>query len=271
MKISWPRPTATSAVARDMTSSIAIVSTWTLVLCCLPHSTAYSLSNHWLYSGRKCAQCAIFSVPCWARERSGSRKNGPTAAAVEPASLRNSRRECGFLLPIIKPHPSPGTTPGEGCNGATEGFPLFTVTPLFVAEFPIELQTGEVSIERRIQRRSIRLVDLIEKCVRSDCAVTRVEYGRANQPHCASVSPSSIFLSFRRAGRTWRVLAREARNWIYVLRGTLQEVQLLASLNNGASVQADPVLLSERGEHLMALAGLARTKAGLNVPEVRDD
>src|SRR5262249_22814913 len=157
--------------ARDMTSSIAIVSTWTLVLCCLPHSTAYSLSNHWLYSGRKCAQCATLSVFCSARERSGRRKNGPTAAAVEPARLRNSRRECDFLLPIIKPHPSPDTTPGEGCNGATGGFPLVTLTPLLVAEFPGELQTGEVSIERRIEWKPIRFVHLIEKCVRSDRAV----------------------------------------------------------------------------------------------------
>src|SRR5215467_10768587 len=223
MKISWPRPAETSAVARDITSSTAIVSTWTLVLCCLPHSTAYSLSNHWLYSGRKCAQCAIFSVLCWARERSGKRKNGPTAAAVEPASLRNSRRECDFLLPIIKPHPSPGTTPGEGCNGATGGFPLFTFTPLLVAEFPVELQTGEVSIERRIERSSIRLMYLIEERIWSDCAVPRVKYRWADQPYCSTVSPPGVLLSFRRAGRVWWVLAREARNWINVLRRTLQE------------------------------------------------
>src|SRR5215471_10595360 len=246
MKISWPRPAATSAVARDITSSIVIVSTWTLVLCCLPHSTAYSLSNHWLYSGRKCAQCAILSVFCWARECSGKRKNGPTAAAVEPASLRNSRRECDFLLLIIKLHPSPGITPGEGCNGATGGFPLFTFTPLLVAEFPGELQTGEVSVERRIEWKTIRLVDLIEKCVRSDRAVPGVEYGRANQPHCASVRPSSVFLSFRRAGGARRALTREARNWIRVLWRTLQEVQLGPGLDNGASVQTDPVLLAER-------------------------
>src|SRR5215472_16052927 len=173
-------------------------------------------------------QCCLLGAGALRKEKEWPHRRGGRACEFEefPARVR-------FLAADHKASPLAGHNARRGVQWRTGGFPLFTFTPLLVAEFPGELQTGEVSIECRIERSSIRLVDLIEECVRGDCTVPRVESGRAKQLHCASVSPASIFLSFCRAGRSWRVLARESGNRIRSLRRPLQEVQLIASLNNG--------------------------------------
>src|SRR5713101_6013123 len=133
------------------------------------------------------------------------------------------------------------------------------------------LQAIEVIGEGRIQRGAGWLEDLINERIHGNGPVPRIKDGGTDEPNRSSVGAIDILVVFSRAWRAGRTRARETGNGIGPNLGTLQEVKLVASLDDRRPVQAGAVDRSQGRQHLTALGSLVWSKTRINEPEVGDD
>src|SRR5713101_6751994 len=133
------------------------------------------------------------------------------------------------------------------------------------------LQAIEVVGEGRIQRGAVWLEDLINERIHGNGPIPRIEDGRTDEPHRSSVGAIDILVALIRAWRARRLRTQKAGNGIGSNLGALQEVKLVACLNERSPVQAGAVDGGQGREHLTALGRLVWSKTRINEPEVGDD
>src|SRR5712664_903381 len=133
------------------------------------------------------------------------------------------------------------------------------------------LQAIEVIGEGRIQRGAGWLEDLINERIHGNGPVSRIEDGRTDEPNRSSVGAIGTLVAFIRACRAGRLRTQEAGNGIGSNLLALQEVKLVASLDDRRPVQADTVDRSQGRQHLAALGSLVRSETRVREPEVGDD